>query len=142
MKRVFIDTNVVLDFVLCREGEQKAMDVFQMGEDGLVQLVVSFLTMANVAYIARKHRSRTELNEYLRELASLFHILPMDEAQFNEALNNESPDFEDMLQYQCAVYHNCDVIITNNTKHFVFSEIKVQTPSEFLIKNNELNTSK
>ena len=42
MKRVFLDTNVLLDFVLCREGEQDAMDIFQMGEDGTVELVVFF----------------------------------------------------------------------------------------------------
>lgn len=47
MKRIFIDTNVVLDFILCRDGEQEAMDIFQLGEDGKVSLFVSYLTMAN-----------------------------------------------------------------------------------------------
>lgn len=132
MKRVFLDTNVLLDFVLCREGEQDAMDIFQMGEDGSAELVVSFLTMANVAYIARKHRTKEEMYEYLRELSSLFKILDMDETQYKNALETIVPDFEDLLQYVCAKQHNCDVIITNNTKHFAFSEMKVLTPSQFL----------
>lgn len=57
-KNVFIDTNVILDFVLCRDGEQNATDIFQLGENGDIRLSVSFLTMANVAYVARKHRTR------------------------------------------------------------------------------------
>lgn len=132
MDKVFVDTNVLLDFVLAREGEQDALDIFQMGEDHQVELVVSFLTMANVAYIARKHRTREELNEYLCELSSLFRILPMDEEQYKKALSMIAPDFEDLLQYICARNATCDLIITNNTKHFSFSDIPVLTPSQFL----------
>lgn len=132
MKRIFIDTNVVLDFILCRDGEQEAMDIFQLGEDGKVSLFVSYLTMANVAYVARKHRTREEIYSYLRELSALFRILPMDETQYQEALRTEVSDFEDMLQFVCAKSNQCDVIITNNTKHFSFSTLPVYTPSQFL----------
>lgn len=131
-KKIFVDTNVILDFVLCREGQQEAMDIFQMGEEGKTELVVSFLTMANVAYIARKHRTKEELYEYLRELSSLFHILEMTESQYHEALATIVPDFEDMLQYVCAKHNRCDAIITNNIKHFSFSLIPVMTPSQYL----------
>lgn len=137
MKKIFVDTNVILDFVLCREGQQNAMDIFQMGEDGKVELVVSFLTMANVAYIARKHRTKEELYDYLRELSSLFHILEMNEAQYHEALSTIVTDFEDMLQYVCATHYCCDAIITNNIKHFSFSKIPVMTPSQYLADKNE-----
>lgn len=136
MDKVFVDTNVLLDFVLAREGEQNALDIFQMGEDNHIELVVSFLTMANVAYVARKHRTREELFEYLEELSSLFNILPMDEEQYRKALSIVAPDFEDILQYMCASKAACDIIITNNTKHFSFSDIPVLTPSQFLVENN------
>ena len=134
MKRIFLDTNVLLDFVLSREGEQDAMDIFQMGEDNEIELVVSFLTMANVAYVARKHRTRDELYEYLRELSSLFRILPMDQSQYLEALNTIVSDFEDMLQYVCARKYKCNVIITRNIKDFPFSDILVLSPKQFLAK--------
>ena len=51
MKKVFLDTNVVLDFVTQRDGYEDACDIFQLGEDNIVSLCVSFLTMANTAYI-------------------------------------------------------------------------------------------
>lgn len=132
MQRVFIDTNVVLDFVLCRNGEQEAMDIFQLGEEEKVSLTVSYLTMANVAYVARKHRTRKELYTYLKELSCLFCILPMDERQYQEALLTEVSDFEDMLQFVCAKNNQCDLIITNNTKHFSFSTLPVLTPAQYL----------
>lgn len=132
MEKVFVDTNVILDFVLSREGEQYAMDLFQLSEDGKYEIYVSFLTMANVAYVARKHRTREELYEYLRELSSLFRILSMDETQFTEALTTIVPDFEDLLQYVCASNNNCDCIVTNNLRDYTFSEIPVYTPAQFL----------
>lgn len=132
MQKVFVDTNVILDFVLCREGQQYAMDLFQMAEEGKIELFVSFLTMANVAYVARKHRTREELYEYLRELSSLFKILSMDEEQFSEALSTIVPDFEDLLQYVCARKNDCDCLITNNVRDFTFSELPIFTPAHFL----------
>lgn len=134
MLKVFVDTNVVLDFVLCRDGMQNAMDIFQCGEDAKAKLTVSFLTMANVAYVARKHRSTEVLYSYLRELAMLFEILPMDERQFNQAFDIDAPDFEDVLQYVCAKHNVSDVIVTNNVKHFSFSDIPVLSPHDFLGK--------
>jgi hypothetical protein len=45
-------------------------------------------------------------------------------------------DFEDMLQYQCAVAGGCDVIITNNKKDFLaYSRLPLFTAEEYL---NEL----
>lgn len=132
MQKVFVDTNVVLDFVLCREGQQDAMDLFQMAEEGKIELFVSFLTMANVAYVARKHRTREELYEYLRELSSLFSILSMDGTQFSEALATIVPDFEDLLQYVCARKNGCDCIVTNNIRDYSFSEIPIYKPTQFL----------
>ena len=42
-------------------------------------------------------------------------------------------DFEDMLQYQCAIDGNCDCIVTINTNDFIdFSTIPVLTPQDFL----------
>lgn len=131
-QKVFVDTNVLLDFVLCRDGETNAMDIFQLGEEGVITLCVSFLTMANVAYVARKHRTKEDLYSYLSDFASLFEILSMNDAQLKKALEIEVSDFEDMLQYQCAKAHDCDVIITNNTKHFRFSQLTVLTPAQFL----------
>jgi predicted nucleic acid-binding protein len=41
-------------------------------------------------------------------------------------------DFEDMLQYQCAKAANCDYIVTNDRRHYDFSDIPHLTSAEFV----------
>jgi hypothetical protein len=39
-------------------------------------------------------------------------VLPCDAEQLDSALNNPVKDYEDMLQYQCALAAGCDVLTT------------------------------
>ena len=132
MKKVFLDTNVLLDFVLGREGMKDALAILQLQEDNKVYLSTSILSMANVAYVAKKGRTQAELYELMQGLSEMIHTLQMDEYQFQEALSVIAPDFEDMLQIVCAKTHDCDAIITRNKKDFTFANIPLYTPKEFL----------
>ena len=132
MNRIFLDTNVIVDFILERDGAEDAANILQLGEDGKIELSVSFLTMANTAYIARKGHTQEQLYNIMADLSAMLKTLPMDEVQLQQALQNPATDFEDMLQYQCAKANFCDIIITRNSKHFAFAEIPVLTPTEYL----------
>ena len=52
-----------------------------------------------------------------------------------QALSLKANDFEDALQYYSARSIFSDSIVTRNVRDFVFSEIPVLTPSEFLMTN-------
>ena len=132
MKQIFLDTNIVVDFILEREGAEDAANILQLGEDGKIELAVSFLTMANTAYIVRKGHTQEQLYSIMSELSAMFKTLPMDETQLQQTLEQPATDFEDMLQYQCAKANPCDIVITRNKKHFAFAKLPVLTPSEFL----------
>lgn len=132
MKKIFIDTNVLIDFILEREGAKNAADILQLGEEKKIRTAASFLTLANTAYIIRKGRTQTELYALLTDLSDMIEILPMDERQFKSALMQPASDFEDVLQYECAKTYGCDVIVTRNSKHFPFAQIPVLSPAEFL----------
>lgn len=43
-----------------------------------------------------------------------------------------APDFEDMLQYQCAKTAGCDYIVTNDCRHYDFSDIPHFTSAAFV----------
>lgn len=130
--KIFLDTNVLLDFVTERKGVEEACDILQLGEEGIVNLTTSYLTIANTAYVARRGRSREELYAVLTGLTDMIQILSMDEIQLKQAISTPVSDFEDMLQYVCAVTHHCDAIITRNKKDFSFSRIPIYSPEEFL----------
>ena len=61
-------------------------------------------------------------------------VLPCDANQLDEGLSTEVKDFEDMLQYQCALAAGCDVVVTNNKKAFhEFCCLPFLTSEEFLL---------
>ena len=132
MKKVFLDTNVIIDLVLEREGADAAEAILHKSELGLVYPCVSFLTIANMAYICRKSITCEALYDVIRDLAEIASVLPMNESQLFDALDMPAPDFEDLLQYVCAKANKCDVIVTRNKKDFPFTELPILTPEEFL----------
>lgn len=96
--KIFLDTNILLDFVTERTGVEEACDILQLGEEGRVNLSTSYLTMANTAYVARKGRTREELYAVLAGLTEMMQVLSMDEMQLQQAIAQPVTDFEDMLQ--------------------------------------------
>jgi hypothetical protein len=55
--------------------------------------------------------------------------------QLDAALAQHVKDYEDMLQYQCALAAGCDVIVTNNKKDFYeFCQLPFLTSEEFLLQ--------
>ena len=132
MKKVFLDTNVVLDLILEREYKHEVAQIFAMCEQSLIVLYVSFLTIANLAYIVRKSRTQRQLRTIIADLKLFVNVLPMTDEQLCCALLVDGRDFEDILQYECAKAFGCDVIVSRNKKDFSFSELQVLTPSEYL----------
>lgn len=58
----------------------------------------------------------------------------MNNGQLQKAINNPTKDFEDMLQYQCALENNCDILVTNNIKDFKdFCKLPIYTSEDFLL---------
>ena len=62
-------------------------------------------------------------------------LKPCDSAQLDDALTNPVKDYEDMLQYQCALTAGCDLIVTNNKRDFFeFCQLPFLTSEEFLLQ--------
>lgn len=130
MKRVFLDTNVILDAVIpIRENYQGANAILSAVDFGEIEGCVSLLTVANAAYILRKGRTSQDVVHILRETLEGITILPMDGSQVQRAYQVEAPDFEDVLQYECAKAAGCDCFVTGNVKHFRFCNDIVVVPT-------------
>ena len=56
MKNVFLDTNVLMDFVDNRENREYAETIIELGKTGVIQLYASYLSFANMGYILRKRQ--------------------------------------------------------------------------------------
>lgn len=132
--KVFLDTNILIDLAENRKESAQAAVILQLGEDGIISLAASYLTFANMGYIWRDV-PRHERYERIRDAALGIEILPMTADQFYKGLEQEVKDYEDMLQYQCAIACGCDIIVTNNTKDYQeFCEIPFMSSREFLLR--------
>lgn len=137
--KVFLDTNIILDLLLERDGYEDSVPIFQMQDEGKLKICVSLLTMVNVAYIYKKTVGNNMAVVNLEYLSSLVEVLPMDGNQLQNAILMQGKDFEDILQCVCAAEGGCDYLITRDTKHFQIKKglaknialPKVMSPSDF-----------
>lgn len=133
--KVFVDTNVVLDFLLKREDFfEDARMIMALGYNKRCDLYMSSLSFSNIAYIARKQLKGDALYECFSEIRELLSVSPVTQVELDQAILLRASDFEDALQYNSAKTVGADCILTRNTKDFQFSEIVILTPSEFVKK--------
>jgi len=134
MKRILIDTNIVIDLLSKRERfYSDAAKLFTQADKKEIELTISSLTFANTNYILSKLKSAKEAREILRKFKVLVEVLSLDDKITELALSDESfPDFEDGLQYYSAIENDIDIIITRNKKDFKNSKLPVLSAKEYL----------
>ena len=132
MKRIFIDTNIIIDLLVQREGFLSSAKVLALARQEGIKLFVSVLTMANVAYILRKVLVGEALYIELAKLSNMLNVVDLTTEHFKSAIALRAKDFEDALQYYCALTKRCDIIVTRNKKDFTFSTIDVMSPEELI----------
>lgn len=132
-KRIFLDTNVMLDFL----GERKpfyesAAKIVTLAEKDNFIAVVSPISYTTVSYFISKFESAKIAIEKLRKFKVISEVCTINEQTINKGLNSGFDDFEDALQYYNAIESNCDIIITRNAKDFKKSILPVMSPDEYL----------
>lgn len=134
MKKIFIDTNIVIDLIARREPfYEEAAALFSLADRKQIELSVSSLTIANANYILLKKADSNKAKSILRKLRLIVSTLAIDDKIIGLALNDESfTDFEDGLQYFTAIENNQDIIITRNLKDFKNSIVPTMTAKQFI----------
>jgi len=134
MKKVLLDTNIVIDLLAKREPfYQEAANIFTLADRKVINLFVSALSFANVNYVLLRQRKPEEAKLILRKLKLLVGVLSLDEKIISLSLNdNEFKDYEDALQYYSAIENDIEVIISRNLKDFQNSKLPVMTADQFI----------
>lgn len=131
--KIFLDTNFIIDWLFREEYKTACEQLLVIGDQRNIRFAVSFLSLANMAYIARK-QPKELLYSNLSKLCTLFEIIANNKEHILRAINMGASDYEDALQYSSAIEAGCDCIITRNSKDFQFSEIPVMSATEFMEK--------
>ena len=132
MKNIFLDTNFIIDYFVREDFNGEAEKLLQLGGKQKLNFLISYLSVANFAYIMRK-LPHSQLSNIIFRMCNTFHVVDNTRDQILRNLQSGFKDFEDGLQYQCALDARCDCIITRNKKDYINSSIPVMTASEFLI---------
>jgi predicted nucleic acid-binding protein len=134
MKRLFVDTNIVIDLFAKREPfYAEAATLFSLADTKKLFLSVSALTFANANYILLQSKKQDEAKLILRKLKLIVSVISLNEKIVGLSLNdNDFKDYEDALQYYSAIENGDEAIITRNLKDFRKSKLPVMTAAQFL----------
>jgi predicted nucleic acid-binding protein len=142
MKKLFVDTNIVIDLLSRREPffEEAAM-LFSLADKKQIELSVSSLTIANTSYALLRQMDASKAKSILRKLRLIVKVLPLDDKIIGLTSNDETfLDFEDGLQYFTAIENGQELIITRNLKDFRNSRLPVVTAKQFIVGSHPKKT--
>ena len=133
MIRVFLDADVILDLFVQREPfHLQAVRLFSRLRRSKTPGFTSPIVAANVHYILSRVKNQRYAMEKLRQLRKLVSIAPVTEEIVDAAIHSSQKDFEDSLQFHCAVTNRMDIIVTRNVKDFPGGPLRIAEPLEYL----------
>jgi len=133
-KRIFVDTNILLDVLLEREGYYyDALKIWANAENGNVEACIAAISLNNIHYVMRKLKSETTAMIAVKILLRIFKVIPVDANILGLAVDFHDKDFEDDIQLQCALKAKCSQLFTRNPNHYDHSAIAVVPPSSFTV---------
>jgi len=132
-RRPLIDINVLLDVLARREPHlAAAARIWSAAETGRIQGLVAADSFSTLYYLLRQAGGARTALRGMRLLRDVFEIVAIDEKTISQAIDSPVRDFEDAIQYHCAVHGNADCIVTRDLRHYRNAELPVLSPDAFL----------
>lgn len=131
--KVLIDVNVVLDVLLAREpwaGDSARL--LDAAERKAITGYVAGHTITTAYYIVARAAGAKKAATAVTDLLRLVRIVPIEAADFAQALVFGMTDFEDAIQAAAAAKVGADFVATRNERDFRRSPTKARSPSELL----------
>lgn len=127
--RLFVDTNIVLDYLDERPGfAGSARKLMVLGFLHELELWMSASQTTDLFYVLSNGGRASEAadaRKALGQVRSFLRVCSLTEADVDAALDSAWDDFEDACVYQCAFRIKADAIITRNKSDFGKSSIRV-----------------
>ena len=132
--KIFIDSDVVIDFFTDRSPfANPASEIFELNEQNIIQLYLSAASVNNIYYIVRRFLGHKDTLKVVEELTEMTEIVGTTKSEIMQALRNDFKNFEDSIQYSCAMtVEGIEAILTRNTKDYSTSKIAVFTPETYI----------
>ncbi|GMQ25047.1 PIN domain-containing protein [Algoriphagus sp. oki45] len=133
MRKIFLDTNVILDLLAERHPFYEPIaKIVSLADRKEISLFTSPISFTTVEYVLSKFESKESALLKLQKFSILCQVAEANQETIDKSLFSLFSDFEDAVQYFCALQSNCDLILTRNKLDYKKSVLPVFTASEFL----------
>lgn len=145
--KVFLDTNIFLEYFEQRREYQAVDKLLSAVEDGKLKAVVSVGCVYTLAYLVRVELKRQgihrpeqtlRLRSTLNTVMSMVTAVGLSHKRLSQGINDLAfDDVEDSFQYQCALQNKCDAFVTINLRDYSNADtakMEILSPTEFVEK--------
>jgi predicted nucleic acid-binding protein len=133
MKKVFADTDICIDLLSGRKPFAHIAEIlFSLADNRKIKIYVSALSFSNIDYVLRSQYTSTHSRQLIGKFKTLVNVLPVDSKTIDLAIASDFNDFEDAIQYSCAIENNLTTLITRNIKDYKKATISIMTPESFI----------
>ena len=131
--RLLLDTNVLLDALIAeRPQSAEACRVLEICNGGGDLGLACSLSLKDVYYVLEHHFGRELARSSVESLGDLLAVVPVGAEEYDCALRDDEPDFEDGLVRAAAELNGVDFILTRDVKAFAHCKIRSVTCAEYL----------
>lgn len=143
--KIFLDTNVILEYLEARSEYLYVKRIFDDIEDAKHEAYISTGSVYTLTYLILSALKRNQIyrpeqiiesRKILNNITHLIHVIDLKHESIVAAINDEQfSDLEDSYQYRCALEHDCNVLITINTKDYKYTTnnaIRIVSPKQFV----------
>lgn len=132
IKKVFLDTNIILDFLdKKRPNHKKVQDLIKHLMLNGYSIVISEDMLSTIFYI---DRDNIKVLNFFKNIVTKWEIVSYGVTLIENAVDialENSLDLEDLMQCLCAKDNSCEVLITED-KGFWDCGVSIYTADDFL----------
>lgn len=137
MKRLLLDTNIILDIALKREPRfELSSKIFDLIDKKRIVGYITATTVTDIYYISKKEKGNEIAIEFISNLIEIVDVIGVDKSIIVKALKSNLKDFEDAVQVSAAEYYEIEIIVTRNKFDFLNSGLEILTPKELIDNSN------
>jgi predicted nucleic acid-binding protein len=132
--KVFLDANVLLDFILKREHYDESKEIIEHIINNKIQGFITSSVLHITGYWVSKVYGTIRAKKMLLTLLADITIIDISHETALTALHSKINDIEDALQYYTAIHHKLDYFISldKQLQKESIPTLPVFAPSEFI----------
>lgn len=125
VSKVFLDANVILDYVLKRDNYDEIKGLFRLEQELKIKFYMSSSIVHVIGYYLSKTLGASIAKVTILKLLNNIQVVDGNHITTVLAMKSENPDIEDALQYEIAIKNQMDYFLSSDKKFQKYSSTKL-----------------